>query len=282
VTALSLIQSPLVGSTPRQDALKAPIRWLPKKNACVETSERTIPVRIEALRHSHVALWQRHVQPLIKRHYRRDDKRSIDSNGIERRVRADADWNWWRILALLRLHNAATILPLNQSGKGFGWAIVPEQSNTSVPIGLVTVVPLFRCSINGVEAHRAFAWYMSDAPEEYFKKFAQPLVEDIAVTLLDTAIQTRADLEEDRSMVLRAAPSGGPRLAKFYEDKCGMRRIANMTTRFSWMRAPIENEYFEFSHEKATQFCRNFDSRRSFTIDSASRKDHEHLATTSH
>ena len=254
--------SPLVAPAASRQALKRPIRWLPVRDPVSKATVGAVPVRIERLKRRHVSLWHRDVQPFIDRHFKRYEGRRESHVSATEEIRADVGWNWWHILTLLTLHNAATVLPLNRSGLGYGWALLLGEHGHDIPLGLMTMVPEFHCKVDGVDRSISFVWYFADAPAAYLQERSLPTVRNIAKALLDTAIQTRIDIVGDASTLLRAAPAGGPRLKTFYEKHCEMTPLKPTSQRVSWFRSSPSDEYFELSDIKSRNFSQSFDDNR--------------------
>jgi hypothetical protein len=237
--------------------LKRPIRRLPYKGKLGDP-EGAYPVEVVDMDDTMVRRWHEHVQPLIDAQYR-----PWSPGSDERWVRADVHWNWWKIRAYAGCHNFAARWPGNQSGKAVACCLTLAGEEADwVPVGMLTVVPRFRCTVDGANRDRSFVWYLSDAPEEHYRKLRIEPMQGVARALIDTALQARIDLGFDAAALLHAAPEGGGKLQKFYEKACGMTRVVGGSERISALRAMRPGEYFKMDGRAAQAFCSRHDIYR--------------------
>jgi hypothetical protein len=131
-----------------------------------------------------------------------------------------------------------------------------------VPIGLLTMVPEFVCTVQQHSRPRGFVWYLSDAPREHYAQLQVERARGVAPALLDIAIQTRIDLGVDRCTILHADPNGGPDLSAFYR-RCKMNQLPRgqgiSPLRPGWRN---DGRYFQMDDPTAMQFCAGFDLSR--------------------
>jgi hypothetical protein len=124
---------------------------MPLKGTAKSVPVVIVPIDVKAIRY-----WQRHIQPLVNRHYRL----ASDTTDIERRIRADVGWNWWLNASYALAHNLAVRSSAVSHSPACGWAMVltlPDKRH--VPVGLLTAVPDFLCRVAGSTNGRGFAWY---------------------------------------------------------------------------------------------------------------------------
>jgi hypothetical protein len=235
-------------------SLANPICWIPIRN-----DKRSFPVAIEPLDGMLIQFWNKTVQPCIDSNYQSDGVTS----GPQLPVRADVGWNWWKIWALVVSHNFSINLPAAKNhSNAIGWAIVMNLDGQRVPVGLLTVVPNFLCNVGTGISGRSFAWYLSNAPGEFFDLLQVPHLTGIAEVLIDAAVQSRLDIVNEGSTLLHADPGGGARLKQFYELRCGMSPLIGAQARISIFRPAKPGEYFTFDDKAARGFCRRYDARR--------------------
>lgn len=238
-------------------ALTNTIRSLPSRGA--ETAVEDVLIEVKAMRWEHVNLWHSEIQPLIDTNYRHWQPGIAPQD-----VRADVGWDWSKIYALALLHNTVRYIPGNKSGPAQAFAMVIRNENDDeIPVGMVTVVPRFSCSLQGVVGERTFAWYFADAPTSFYTKVlgVGPLV-GVAAALLDTAIQSGLNMRANGSILLHADPNGGNRLADFYLQRCKMTQLSMDSPPISAFRRKNIDQYFFLSAAGAAEFCKQFDVRR--------------------
>jgi hypothetical protein len=216
------------------------------------------PVEIVAMDESLVDTWHSTVQPRIDAQYG-----TWPEERDPRFIRADVHWNWRHNLRLAQLHNFATRVPGNRSGKSVAWSLVLTDAGAKrFPIGMLTVVPDFNCTVEGVSGSRSFVWYLSDAPAECYHDLGIRPARGVAKVLIDTALQTRLEMGLDGASLLHADPRGGEKLLKFYETGCGMLRVDDTGERISIFRPMRPGEYFRMEDAEARLFCSKLDSNR--------------------
>ena len=156
------------------DALR-PIVHLPRRS-----SNALVPIQIVPLLPSHIVYWCDQVQPLIDRLYCR-----WAPGNFNQRVRADAGWNWQRILSLIAAHNTLQSIRASPEAMASTRAILIHGN----PAGLLVYVRRFRCYVHGARSVQTFIWFVSAAPPEYYwhNHFAAP--RGVTLSLIDTAIQ---------------------------------------------------------------------------------------------
>lgn len=204
-----------------------------------------------------VALWHRHVQPLVDANYVHSQRARA---GL--RVRADVGWKWERIVTLARIWDAYA--PLSESTGSLSICMVVELGDAEdFPLGMLTVVPGFVSNALGQERRRSFAWYLSDAPREvYTDLLRRHPVRGVAHALVDCSIQAGLENEGDGTLLLHADPQGGTKLHHFYQVDCGMTRLPAGDPRISRLRFAPSEEHFHFDVAQASAYCARFDHRR--------------------
>ncbi|XLZ72110.1 hypothetical protein ABT364_09150 [Massilia sp. SR12] len=207
---------------------------------------------------AHVAFWHTHIQPMIDAGY------SIAGPGVDpTSIRADVGWNWYNNFGLIALQNALAHIPGSSAGNGYGATILlRNDAGPDVPIGMLTVVPKFRSLVAAELTARTFAWFLADAPAEFYAELGTEPVLGVAKALLDTAMQYGLELGMDGSLLLHADPAGGQRLREFYSQKCNMERLKAKEPAISLLRRQHTDEYFYLDAIRAAKFRKQFDSRR--------------------
>lgn len=238
-------------------SLRNPIISLPCKGEGERVGE--VVVKVTPMTWRHVSFWHTEVQSLIDAHYRhwRSDLPMRD-------VRADVGWDWTKIYGLHLLHNTACYIPGNKSGPALAMALVViTEDDEEIPIGLITVVPEFECTLDHVSGKRTFAWYLADAPVSFYRNVlnTDPVV-SVAAALIDTAIQSGIEAGMDGSLLLHADPNGGQRLANFYLQRCKMKQLSLDSGPLSIFRRKNLDQYFYMSAAVAAAFSDDFDCRR--------------------
>ena len=193
--------------------------------------------------------WHARVQPLIDGRYA--------SRGVA--SRADVGWNWNRIRARAIMHSLflepAIALAL----------IVRDEHDTAFPVGMLTAVPQLWTEVQCIDRHRAFTWYLSNAPAEvYAKLLRMPPLRGVARALVDESIKQARRLGDDGAIVLHADPKGGTRLKDFYANDCGMSQLCAgdppicPARSFKWNAV----EYFYMDAVASVKFCSFHDGLR--------------------
>lgn len=238
-------------------ALLNPIRRLARKGTASAPLD-DVMVRIAPMTMGHVNLWHTHVQPLVDANY------SHWATGVDvRSVRADVGWDWSKIFGLALAHNSARFIPGNHSSRAAALVIaLLTEADEEVPIGMLTVVPKFCCTVKGDQRDRTFAWFLSDAPAEFYDAIGSGPVAAVAKALLDTAIQSGLGSRQDGTLLLHADPAGGPKLEEFYVDKCKMERLKADAPAISLLRRRHSDQYYHFDAAQAAVFAQQFDARR--------------------
>lgn len=255
--------------------LTRPIRKLPYYAAAAQPAG-TYPVVVVPLEQWHVDYWHAVVQPQIDAHYQwaptpvtkglRARSRSRAKTFQTKPIRADVKWNWRRIMIYAKLFGFSAPPTPSPLGIAYGWCLALDFQNGAlphVPIGLLTLVPEFECTVQHQNRPRGFVWYLSDAPAEHYAQLQVDRVIGVAATLLDMSIQTRTDLGLDRCTILHADPHGGDGLLNFYTGKCNMIQLPRGQG-ISPMRPRWRNDgrYFSMDNATALAFCARFDSNR--------------------
>jgi len=215
-------------------------------------------VKIVPMQFSHAVFWHAHVQPIVDELYT-----SANSLQPAADVRADIGWDWSKYFALMALHNSTTLFPTNGSGIAQGFALVVEgEEGVDVPIGLLTMVPRFDTTVRGFRRERTFAWYLSDAPSEFYQILGLEPLKLVAKALLDTSLQAGRMCAMDGEFLLHADPAGGKKLLNFYENSCKMTAIAPSRARISFFRPGKVGGYFLFTASQSANFSAQFDPYR--------------------
>lgn len=236
----------------------------PIKTLGLSENQGRIEIKIVPMIWSHIEFWHTYVQPLIDLNY------VPSAPGISpQKVRADVGWDWWKNYALCQLHNFATVAPGNYSSQAIALTVVGVSTSADgnegahIPIGMLTVVPKFNCNVHNTYIKRAFAWYLADAPSEFYRDTMNVApVKGVAMTLLDSVIQSGLDAGGNGCTLLHADPNGGQKLVDFYTQKCGMVQLEPGQAVVSFLRRWNIEEYFHMDETQAQRFCANFDKWR--------------------
>lgn len=237
--------------------LNRPVRWL----SCGGTNDTGVQAAIDVVPMTWQSAWywHRQVQPLIDKHYIREQDRRPGKD-VFAGVRADVRWRWPTYFALAAGWNRARP-GAAPAERAVAWCVTAATEDGPIPIGMLTAVPAYASPYLGEHAKLGFVWFLSDAPAEHYQLNGLPKMFGVAYTLLDIAVQSRLDLGEDASIFLHADPAGGPKLIAFYETKCRMTRLWH-EKRLSAVRSIVPGEYFAMTAEQANEFCARFDALR--------------------
>jgi hypothetical protein len=215
-------------------------------------------VKIVPMQFSHAVFWHTHVQPIVDRLYTRANSSQATAN-----VRADIGWDWSKYYALMALHNSTALFSKNGSCVARGFALVVEgEAGVDIPIGLLTMVPRFDTTVHGFRRERTFAWYLSDAPGEFYDDLGLEPLKLVAKALLDTSLQAGRMHKMDGEFLLHADPAGGKKLLNFYHKSCKMTPIPPSHARISLFRPGAVGGYFLFTASQSAIFSSQFDPYR--------------------
>jgi len=233
--------------------LKNPIKKLPTPISGISAE-----VTVQNMKWEHAVFWHNHVQPLIDGNYQH-----YQSNIPEENVRADVGWNWKSNYLYAIAHTCSTPFPGNHSGPARALIVgVRTKQGGEVPLGMLTVVPKFFCRVAATSETRSFAWFLSDAPAELYDALQIQPLRKMAMSLLDTAIQSGLDDGTDGQLLLHADPAGGKKLQRFYRDRCKMIQLQDQSDPVSLLRRTGQDEYFYLSSEGSRVFTAQFDAYR--------------------
>lgn len=236
---------------PSTSLLKNPIARLTTMDPDLEADIEVIPMS-----HELAACWDRQVQPLIDGNYAHATPESDP-----KATRADVGWKWGRLLDLVAWHNFGRHVGGHSPAVAMS-IVVRSEAGTPFPIGMLTAVPQYRCSVVGARKDRAFAWFLADAPMEAYEWLDIPAVKNVALALLDCGVQASLDVGADGSLLLRSAPHGGAKLHRFY-TRAGMERLTDGAPPITpFFRRWHSEQYFHFDEVKSRAFCQTFDNFR--------------------
>ncbi|MCF5709496.1 hypothetical protein GIV19_19735 [Pseudomonas syringae] len=230
------------------------IKRLPTKG-----SSAFATVRVVQMTHRLLKTWHEKVQVLIDANY------STHPGPPGAFVRADVGWNWNEHVRNALLHDALFLGQKNRGSIKLCLVAVPDSDNPTLddcyPIGMLILVPKLECNA-GVKADRAFTWYLSNAPREFYAKyFSGARIEGVAKMLLDCVVQHGYAADGDGSMLLRAATEGGKHLKRFYGD-CRLRSLHHDNGPITYLRRTKQTEYFLLNKSEARMFTRAADRMR--------------------
>ncbi len=221
---------------------------------------RVVPIAVVPMTYELVEKWHTYVQPFIDANYKHWFK-----GADPQIVRADRLWNWHDNFTLLSLHNTACALKSKPHEEALAMCIVfrSEDGVDEFPIGMLTALPKFYTNVDAHKRHRAFTWYLSDAPSEVFSDILGiPPIQGIAKALLDCTIQAALDEGEDGNLLLKADPHGGEKLINFYK-LCGMTQLGKHHPPITpYFRRFQTHNYFNFLGPDAQAYSSQYNLRR--------------------
>jgi hypothetical protein len=178
------------------------------------------------------------------------------------RYRADVKWSWSNWFLMHRV-NSWMCAMRSKPGVSQAVCMVARKEGRIIPIGMLTLVPSFLCTILNDKRHRAYTWYLSDAPREFYSKaLSVTKIDHLARALLDYTVQAGSCANQNISLVLRADKNGGQRLRDWYEG-CGMSALPETHPNISPMRFLVSRAgYFNLKAEKSKEFCQFLDVYR--------------------
>jgi len=234
---------------------KKTVKRLPLDSAAPEE----VVVDLRMMTWSDVTAWHTIIQPIIDATYSH-----WTPGEDEYKVRADVGWDWSANYSLVLVHNLARLLPNNASGRAFAMSLVVlTDDDEEIPVGMLTAVPEFQCQIEGVSGTRAFAWYLSDAPREFYTGLLGVApIRGVATALLDCAVISGISAGGNGETLLHADPRGGPKLQEFYRKKCGMKQVKMENGAISLVRRFNTDQYFYMDPATAIIFTSKLDHRR--------------------
>ncbi|MFR0713634.1 hypothetical protein ACLUS7_01115 [Enterobacterales bacterium BD_CKDN230030183-1A_HGKHYDSX7] len=265
-------------------------------NAINKAGDATrLPVRFVEMTDVHIDVWEKKVQPDIRSFYEKLSKEvakaelKVDEEALNRspsttqavqakvdsvknapnpaqvkkiRYRADVDWSWSDNFDYHEINN--WLAERNRRvDKSRAVCLVAKKNGNDVPIGMLTLVPTFVCTVFGLKKKRAFTWYLSDAPREFYRRVLEmDEIQNIARALLDYTVQSGIEVNQEATLVLHADIYGGARLRKYYRD-CGLTPIPAGLNPISPGRFfSTRKGYFKLKPEKSGEFIKFFDVHR--------------------
>lgn len=191
--------------------------YVQRAPAPAQDGDPAIPIEITLLTRDRAKFWDQQVQPVIREE-------------SARAYRADARWNWRRLLFL----TAGTVLVGHRC---YGLAVLvrnlQNQRVPAVPAGLLLVVehvePMEQDGFAQVlRAHHPhlYLWFLSAATIAALLPLGVPRIPSLGTVLIDAGIVTSANGTEEGRIWLHAAacrpdPVAAQRLFGFYRNKCG-------------------------------------------------------------
>lgn len=172
----------------------------------------------------------------------------------EARHRADVRWSW-RFNYYLHSFYSYWCRNYRQGGESKAVCMVVQKGGRHIPIGMLTLVPDFNCSILGNTKDRAYTWYLSDAPREFYSQaLGLKKISHIAHALVDYTVQAGIEANQETTLVLRADADGGDRLKDFYE-RIGLSPLPDDHPAISPGRGWFHGGYFKLFPDKTKEFC---------------------------
>lgn len=190
-----------------------------------------VEVELVPMTADHASWWHDHVQPIIKRNYR------TASQGGNKDIRADLNWNWNRSFQLLSVHNYGHFRT-RSAHPAYGLTMIARNDRgEEVPVGVMTLVPQYLCNADTFGT-KTYTWYISGAPTEFYAEYFGSLnLAGVGKALFDAAIIASYRAGLDGSLFLHAAANGGKDLVQLYK-KLGFKSIgfkALPITPFRWL-----------------------------------------------
>jgi len=172
----------------------------------------------------------------------------------EARHRADVKWSW-RFNYYLHSFYSIWCRKYRQGGESKAVCMVVQKGGRHIPIGMLTLVPDFNCNILGKTKDRAYTWYLSDAPREFYSQaLGLKKISHIAHALVDYTVQAGIEANQETTLVLRADAGGGERLRDFYV-KIGLSPLPDDHPAISPARSWFHGGYFKLFPDKTKEFC---------------------------
>jgi hypothetical protein len=189
---------------------------------------RRIAVEVKELDDTHLDLWNRHVQPFIASMGKRPDR----------------NWNWSLIASTTSLFRLQ-----GQEPAAYAATCVDDQG-TEFPCAMLQIVGRYT-ALDSPGQSGVFVWYLADAPREALEcRFHRPTIPRLLGRIaLDTAVVHAMQDGQDGRTGLHAAPEGGDRLLKWYEQ-AGMKRLPRFRRIIRGARSN-DGRYFFYDPEDA-------------------------------
>lgn len=170
------------------------------------------------------------------------------------RHRADVRWSW-RFNYYLHSLYSYWRRKYRQGGESKAVCMVVQKGGRLIPIGMLTLVPDFTCKILGNTKDRAYTWYLSDAPREFYSQaLGLKKISHIAHALVDYTVQAGIEANQEATLVLRADADGGERLKDFYV-RIGLSPLPENHPAISPGRGWLQGGYFKLIPDKTKEFC---------------------------
>ncbi len=170
------------------------------------------------------------------------------------RHRADVRWSW-RFNYYLHSLYSYWCRKYRQGGESKAVCMVVQKGGRLIPIGMLTLVPDFTCSILGITKDRAYTWYLSDAPREFYSQaLGLKKISHIAHALVDYTVQAGIEANQETTLVLRADADGGEHLKDFYV-RIGLSPLPEDHPAISPGRGWLRGGYFKLIPGKTKEFC---------------------------
>lgn len=186
---------------------------------------------------------------------------AVDSAKSQARTRADVKWSW-RKNYLLHSTYSKWRRKYFKGGESKAVCMVVHKGGRAIPIGMLTLVPDFTCKILDRTKERAFTWYLSDAPREFYSNaLGLKKIKLIAHALVDYTVQAGIEVNQETTLVLRSDPDGGDRLREFYTN-IGLAPLPDDHPAISTARFWNKDGYFTLMPEKSMEFCSAMDVYR--------------------
>jgi hypothetical protein len=178
------------------------------------------------------------------------------------RFRADVKWSWKRYYWMHLTYSLWCNLS-RKNAPSRAVCMVVHKNGRPIPIGMLTLVPDFTCTILDRTKPRAYTWYLSDAPREFYSHVLQlEKIQFIARALVDYTVQSGIEANQEATLVLRADAGGGKRLKEFYEE-LGLAPLPDDHPAISPGRVLANGGYFKLMPEQTTEFSSYMDVYRS-------------------
>jgi hypothetical protein len=224
-------------TTPQQAADTASKKYV----TIVPTRDKRglVDVEVVPMTKTHATWWDKHVQPVVRKHYRAIDDDTPANQGKE--IRADYRWFWPGVFYLTKIHNLSH--PSSFKTPSIGLAlIVVNKIGQRIPVGMLTVVPRYLCNPENW-SRKGYIWFLAAAPDEiYTKYFGKTLLSGVGKALIDSAVVTVMNAKGDGSILLHASPRGGDDLVGYYK-KFGFGKMSQKLAPISPVRWLNRSEF---------------------------------------
>jgi hypothetical protein len=174
---------------------------------------------------------------------------------FERRLRADAGWDWTGG----RIQKAAILSETLGQQPQFQALGHITDSGEVLPLGLILLVQSYRWP-REPGTNCTFVWYLSDSPESAQIALGLRPFKRIGRTLIDIASCLSFSANNGGRLLLHADIAGGDRLTRWYRESLGMKQLEPEYSISPFRKN--DGRYFYFESGDAESFLASSDQLR--------------------